>query len=88
MGGYCEMGRLYMARAPAIMMMMAMTQAKTGRSKKNLDNIGLLRSLRRRRRLARVRRLRASLEPFERDDLHCSPRPDFLQAFDDQAITR
>ncbi len=43
MGGYCDMGRLYMARPPASMMMMAMTHAKTGRSKKNLDNIRLLR---------------------------------------------
>ena len=35
--GYCAMGRLVMASAPANMMMMAMTQAKTGRSMKNLD---------------------------------------------------
>ena len=45
MGGYCDMGRLYMARPPASMMMMAMTQAKTGRSRKNFDNIRRLRSI-------------------------------------------
>jgi len=33
-GGYCDMGKLYMARPPASMMMMAMTHAKTGRSRK------------------------------------------------------
>ena len=36
MRGYCEMGRRRMDSAPASMMMMAMTQAKTGRSMKNL----------------------------------------------------
>jgi hypothetical protein len=39
MGGYCETGRLWFANAPATIMMMAITQAKTGRSRKNLDNI-------------------------------------------------
>jgi len=34
--GYCDMGRLTMDKMPASMMMMAMTQAKTGRSMKNL----------------------------------------------------
>src|SRR4030042_3546320 len=43
MGGYWDMGRLYMARPPASMMMMAMTHAKTGESRKNFDNIKLLR---------------------------------------------
>jgi hypothetical protein len=33
---------LYIARAPATIMMMAITQAKTGRFKKNLDNIARL----------------------------------------------
>jgi hypothetical protein len=43
MGGYWDMGRLYMAKPPVSMMMMAMTHAKTGRSRKNLDNIERLR---------------------------------------------
>ena len=34
MAGYCETGRVVMAMAPAIMMTMAMTQAKMGRSMK------------------------------------------------------
>jgi hypothetical protein len=42
MGGYCDMGRLKIASPPATMRMMAMTQAKTGRFRKNLDNIAIL----------------------------------------------
>ena len=38
-GGYWEMGRLWMDRQPNTIRMMAMTQAKTGRSRKNFDNI-------------------------------------------------
>src|SRR5579884_3544959 len=34
MSGYCSIGRLRMLKAPASMMTMAMTQAKTGRSMK------------------------------------------------------
>jgi hypothetical protein len=37
------MGRLKIARPPATMRMMAMTQAKTGRFRKNLDNMARLR---------------------------------------------
>src|SRR5512143_737359 len=43
MGGYWDMGKLYMARPPASMKIMAMTHAKTGRSRKKFDNIRLLR---------------------------------------------
>jgi hypothetical protein len=43
MGGYWDMGRLYIARVPPAMMMMAMTHAKTGRFRKNLDSISYLR---------------------------------------------
>ena len=39
--GYCSIGRLYIATTPRITVMIAMTLAKTGRSMKNLDNIGL-----------------------------------------------
>ncbi|WP_448206766.1 TetR/AcrR family transcriptional regulator C-terminal domain-containing protein [Azospirillum sp. sgz302134] len=38
--GYCSTGRRRIASAPASMMTMAMTQAKTGRSMKNLDMRG------------------------------------------------
>src|ERR1700677_1277879 len=37
MGGYCAMGRFLIARAPAIIIRMARTQAKIGRSIKKLD---------------------------------------------------
>ena len=43
MGGYWEMGRLWMASPPATIIMMAITQAKTGRSRKKFDNIRGLR---------------------------------------------
>jgi len=43
MGGYCEIGRVWIARQPATIKMMAMTQAKTGRFRKNLDNMARLR---------------------------------------------
>ncbi len=36
MGGYWETGRVSMASSPASMMIMAITQAKIGRSMKNL----------------------------------------------------
>src|SRR6478609_720955 len=42
MVGYCSMGRLEAAMPPASMMTMARTQAKTGRSMKNLDKPILL----------------------------------------------
>ncbi len=40
--GYCAMGRLVIESAPASIMMMAMTHAKTGRSMKNLDIVNFL----------------------------------------------
>jgi hypothetical protein len=43
MGGYCEIGRVWMASPPATIKMMAMTQAKTGRFRKNLDNMARFR---------------------------------------------
>ncbi len=39
MAGYCRTGSLTTETAPAIMMMMAMTHAKMGRSMKNRDNM-------------------------------------------------
>jgi hypothetical protein len=37
------MGRVWIASPPATIKMMAMTQAKTGRLRKNLDNMAWLR---------------------------------------------
>src|SRR5450759_1850520 len=48
-GGYWEIGSFTIARAPASIMAIAMTQAKTGRERKNLD-IGAALTSRRRRR--------------------------------------
>ena len=42
-GGYCDMGNLKIANPPPTIMMMAITHAKTGRSRKNRDNIKRLR---------------------------------------------
>ncbi len=39
MGGYWDTGIWWMANAPTVMMIMAMTQAKTGRSRKNFESI-------------------------------------------------
>jgi hypothetical protein len=38
-GGYWETGKLKIASPPASIMMMAITHAKTGRSKKKFDNM-------------------------------------------------
>ena len=39
MAGYCAMGSVNTASTPTIMMMIAMTQAKIGRSMKKRDNM-------------------------------------------------
>jgi hypothetical protein len=43
MGGYCEMGRLWMASPPNTIITMAMTHANTGRFRKNRDSMASLR---------------------------------------------
>jgi hypothetical protein len=45
-GGYWAMGKVYIAKPPNTIIIMAITQAKTGRSRKNFDNINFLRLFR------------------------------------------
>src|SRR5512139_4102190 len=76
-----------MARAPTSMMTMAMTQANTGRSRKNLDNIGYLRLLCFSRRLGFFRSIRASLSTgINGDNLYGGAGPHLLNTFDDHLI--
>jgi hypothetical protein len=75
MGGYWEMGKLWIASPPASIMMMAMTHAKTGRSRKKLDSINVLHSLRFRGRAIRTRDFRARLPAIQGNGLHRGSRP-------------
>src|ERR1035441_824298 len=80
MGGYCETGRVWMARAPATIRMMAMTQAKTGRLRKNLDNMAPP-SIRGRGRLGRVPWFGLRFAAIIEGDLfHLSAGLEFLHA--------
>src|SRR5512135_2786367 len=78
-----------MARAPTSMMTMAMTQANTGRSRKNLDNISYLRLLCFSRRLGFFRSIRAGLSTgINGDNLYGGAGPHFLHSLDDQTVSR
>src|SRR5574337_1052565 len=78
-----------MARPPTSMMTMAMTQAKTGRSRKNFESISGLRSIRFCSRLDCLHGFRSSLPAgFKWDHLYGGAGAHFLNSLDDQAISR
>ena len=71
------------------MMTMAITQAKTGRSRKNFESMNGLRLFRFGGRLCSLHGLRILLlAGIERDYLHGGTGPRFLNSFDNQAISR
>src|SRR5579859_7873910 len=86
-GGYCAIGRAMIARIPAMMMTMAITTAKIGRSMKKRDTLWLL--------PGRHGGLWAAGWPERGMDrggrgghhLHRRAWLGRLQAFDDQAVT-
>ena len=77
MGGYCAMGSVRMASTPASIRIRAITQAKTGRSIKNLA-IGLFSS---RLEIGLGRRAGADF-----DDADGAARRDFLEPFHDDFV--
>src|SRR5512139_2975430 len=78
-----------MAKPPTSMMMMAMTQANTGRSRKKFDNISYLRLLCFCCRLGFLRSIRTILSTgIKGDNLYGGAGPHFLHPLDDQTVSR
>src|SRR5579859_5617208 len=86
-GGYCAIGRAMIARIPAMLMTMAITTAKIGRSMKKRDTLGLL--PRRHGGLCAARWPECGMDRGGSGGRHLHQRARLgrLQTFDDQAVT-